>query len=151
MQNTEYSRKKIDLTGQKYGKLTVIAPAENIGNRTAWLCRCDCGNEVVKKTVHLRSGHVKTCGCEGITDRLTLVDGTCPEMLRAKKVRKNNSSGITGVEWQKEAQLWRATICFQGKRYYLGKYLKFEDAVKARKEAEAKLHDTFVQQFQKGG
>ena len=39
------SRKKLDLTGHRYGKLTVIGPAENIGTRTAWLCRCDCGNE----------------------------------------------------------------------------------------------------------
>nr|WP_325253133.1 hypothetical protein [uncultured Oscillibacter sp.] len=30
-----HSRKKLDLTGQRYGKLTVLAPAENIGGRTA--------------------------------------------------------------------------------------------------------------------
>ena len=145
-----HSRKKVDLTGQRFGRLTVLAPAENIGSRTAWLCRCDCGNEVVKKTVHLRSGHVVTCGCEGITERLTLVEGTCLEMLSAKTVRKNNSSGITGVDWLKGAQRWRATICFQGRRFYLGKYARFEDAVRARKAAEAEYHDAFVERF-KGG
>lgn len=146
-----YSRKKVDLTGQRFGKLTVLAPAENIGKRTAWLCRCDCGNEVVRKTVHLRSGHVTTCGCEGIAERLTLVNGTCLEMLSAKTVRKNNSSGITGVDWLKDAQRWRATICFQGRRLYLGKFIRFEDAVRARKTAEARYHDSFVEQFRKGG
>ncbi len=144
-------RKRVDLTGQRFGKLTVLAPAEDIGNRTAWLCRCDCGSEVVKKTVHLRSGHVTNCGCEGIADRLTLVDGTCLEMLSAKTVRKNNSSGVTGVDWLKNAQRWRATICFQGKRLYLGKFVRFEDAVRARKTAEAEYHDAFVNQFKGGG
>lgn len=149
-QKSDYSRKKLDLTGQRFGKLTVLAPAENVGTRTAWLCQCECGNKVVKKTVHLRSGHVTTCGCEGIAERLTLVNGTCLEMLRSKAVRKNNSSGVTGVDRQKGTELWRATICFQGKRYYLGRFAHFEDAVKARKEAEIKLHDTFVEQYSKG-
>ncbi len=91
-----------------------------------------------------------TCGCEGIADRLTLVDGTCLEMLSAKTVRKNNSSGITGVDWLKNVQRWRATICFQGRRIYLGKFVQFEDAVRARKAAEVKYHDAFIEQF-KGG
>ena len=149
-QHNNHSRRKVDLTGQRFGRLTVLAPAENTGKRTAWLCRCDCGREVVRKTVHLRGGHVGTCGCESIAGRLTLVEGTCPEMLMAKTVRKNNSSGITGVEWLKSAQRWRATICFQGRRLYLGKFVRFEDAVAARKSAEAKYHDAFVEQF-KGG
>lgn len=50
------SRKKINLTGQRYGDLTVMEPAENIGKRTAWPCQCDCGEQVVAKTCHLRGG-----------------------------------------------------------------------------------------------
>lgn len=38
-----HSRKKLDLTGQRYGELTVLSPAENVDGRTAWLCRCGCG------------------------------------------------------------------------------------------------------------
>ena len=52
-----HSRKKLNLLGQRYGRLVVIATAENIGWRTAWLCRCDCGRQLVVKTYHLRSGH----------------------------------------------------------------------------------------------
>ena len=55
--------KKLDLTGEKYGRLTVLTPAENIGRRTAWLCRCECGKETVVLTSRLRSGHTKSCGC----------------------------------------------------------------------------------------
>jgi hypothetical protein len=35
--------KKLDLLGQQYGRLTVIAPAPKKGNSTAWLCQCECG------------------------------------------------------------------------------------------------------------
>ena len=144
-----HSRKKLDLTGQRFGKLTVVRPAENIGERTAWLCRCDCGGEVVAKTYHLRSGRCTSCGCKnpGFT-ALTYVDGTCVEMLRAKTVRKNNTSGVPGVDWRTDKRLWRAMICFKGKRYYLGSYGRFEDAVKARKMGEEKYHNSFVRQFE---
>ena len=142
--------KRLDLAGQRYGKLTVLEPAANIGDKTAWLCRCDCGNEVVVKTRHLRNGHVKSCGCihaQGIGKHLNYVNGTCVEMLRAKTVRRNNTSGVPGVEWQRQRQRWRASICFMGKRYYLGSFESFSEAVVARKQAEARLHDDFLQQF----
>ena len=141
-----YSRKKLELTGQRYGRLVVLRQAENIGKRTAWLCRCDCGNEVVVRTNRLRSGHT-TSGLPG----LTYVEGTCLEMLRAKTVRSNNTSGVPGVDWLTAKGRWRASICFKGKRYYLGSYSVFADAVKARKQAEAELHDKFVDEFAGGG
>ncbi|MBD5084625.1 MAG: hypothetical protein HDT33_06075 [Clostridiales bacterium] len=78
---------------------------------------------------------------------LTFIDGTCVEMLRAKTVRCNNTSGVPGVEWRKSKQRWRASICFKGKRHYLGNYARFEDAVKARKRGEEDLHDKFLREF----
>ena len=54
---------KLNLLGEKYGKLTVIAEAPNIGGRTAWLCKCDCGNEIQIITKSLRNGNTKSCGC----------------------------------------------------------------------------------------
>ena len=53
----------IDLTGDKYGRLTVLERAANKGKKTAWLCQCDCGNQVVVTSTHLRSGHTSSCGC----------------------------------------------------------------------------------------
>ena len=73
------------------------------------------------------------------------------EMLRAKTVRSNNTSGVPGVDWLTAKDRWRASICFKGKRYYLGSYSVFADAVKARKQAEAELHDKFVDEFAGGG
>ena len=53
--------RKLDLTGQRFGNLTVLRPAENIGDRTAWVCRCDCGEEIIARTTHLRAGRIRTC------------------------------------------------------------------------------------------
>ena len=143
-----YSRKKLDLTGVRFGMLTVLRPAKNIGTRTAWLCRCDCGQEVVVRTGYLRNGHVSSCSCRerGLAG-LTYIDGTCVEMLRAKTRRKNNTSGVPGVDWLTARGRWRAAICFKGKRYYLGSYDCFEDAVEARHRAEGELHDNFLREF----
>ena len=132
-----HSRRKIDLTGQRYGKLMVIEPAENVGGRTAWLCRCDCGRETVVRTNRLRSGHTSSCGClaagrETGLPGLTYVDGT---------------SGVPGVDWLSAKQRWLAMICFKGKRHYLGSYARFEDAVKARKAAEEELHEGFLREY----
>lgn len=153
VQEMSHSTKKLDLIGQKYGKLTVLGPAENIGHRTAWRCLCDCGRETIVKTNCLRNGHTTSCGCmapgavSGKGLKLTYIDGTCVEMLRAKTVRRNNTSGVPGVDWMQRKQRWRATICFKGKRRYLGSYVRFEDAVKARKRAEHDLHDEFLREF----
>lgn len=53
-------------------------------------------------------------------------------------IRKHNTSGVTGVYWSKSRQRWCAFIHINKKKIWLGAYKKFEDAVKARKEAEEK-------------
>ncbi|MCI9146732.1 MAG: hypothetical protein HFG73_00485 [Hungatella sp.] len=148
-----HSRKKLNLAGQKYKKLTVLCPADNVGTKTAWLCRCECGKELVVKTCYLRSGHVGSCGCEGAERAggglasLTYIDGTCVEMLKAGTVRRNNTSGVPGVDWRASKGTWRASICFKGRRYYLGCYHRFEDAVEARKRAEEEMHGGFLREL----
>lgn len=57
---------KFDLTGQKFGRLTVIAFAGNSKSRQyLWSCKCDCGNQenVIVSAANLRSGKTKSCGC----------------------------------------------------------------------------------------
>jgi hypothetical protein len=56
----------IDLTGQKFFRLTVIERAGNCqtpNGRTAsqWLCRCDCGGTKIVRANSLRSGGTKSC------------------------------------------------------------------------------------------
>lgn len=53
-----------DLTGQTFGYLTVESYAGKKGKRTAWNCRCVCGNTTVVTGTHLKDGHTKSCGCK---------------------------------------------------------------------------------------
>ena len=55
--------KFVDLTGQRFGRLTVIKRVENNGEKVMWLCRCDCGNETTVFSGYLRNGDTKSCGC----------------------------------------------------------------------------------------
>lgn len=95
-------------------------------------------------TAHLRSGHTTSCGCK---PKGTFVDGTFVELIRSNTIRKNNTSGVTGVEWVPAINKWKAVIFFKGERHYLGCYGKFEDAVKARKRAEEELFEPFLREF----
>jgi hypothetical protein len=56
--------KKQDLTGKRFGQLTVakhVAPDR--WNHIQWQCVCDCGGTKVAKTSDLNAGLVKSCGC----------------------------------------------------------------------------------------
>lgn len=84
---------KLDLTGQRFGRLTVIKEAEPMVYREAsgrkrtlrrWWCRCDCGNNIVAIQTNLHSGKTKSCGCL----RKALASSWCSE--------KNRSHGLTG-------------------------------------------------------
>lgn len=54
----------IDLTGQRFGLLTVIKRAGYIGHAASWQCVCDCGGEKISGTAHLRQGLLSSCGCK---------------------------------------------------------------------------------------
>ena len=55
---------KLDnLTGRTVGRLTVLERAETINKRTKWLCKCECGNELIVEAYNLKTGHTQSCGC----------------------------------------------------------------------------------------
>lgn len=55
----------IDLTGQQFGRLTVVrrAPENNINGSAMWVCRCECGNTKTVCGSVLRGGKTISCGC----------------------------------------------------------------------------------------
>lgn len=54
---------RLDLSGQRFGMLVAISPVpESRNGSTFWVCRCDCGNDAIVSTGHLRSA-TKSCGC----------------------------------------------------------------------------------------
>lgn len=60
--------RKVDLTGQKFGRWTVVAPARRT-YQTMWSCRCDCGVERVVSGANLTTGHSVSCGCFRVDHR----------------------------------------------------------------------------------
>lgn len=53
----------IDLTGQRFGKLTVIKRIGTKRNSPLWLCKCECGNFAKVTTRSLRTKDTQSCGC----------------------------------------------------------------------------------------
>jgi len=53
----------MDLTGQKFSKLTVVELIERGKKSTLWKCKCECGGTKVVSTSSLNSENVKSCGC----------------------------------------------------------------------------------------
>ena len=53
----------VDITGQKFGRLTVLSFDSVKKHQSMWKCKCDCGNETIVSASHLKSGHTKSCGC----------------------------------------------------------------------------------------
>jgi hypothetical protein len=59
-----FGRKIQDLTNIQFDRLTAIKPVgKNKHNKTLWLCRCNCGKEIVTSVGSLKKGHTRSCGC----------------------------------------------------------------------------------------
>jgi len=55
--------KRIDLTGQRFGRLVVVNYAGSANGKRWWICSCDCGSQIKTATYYLRCGDTKSCGC----------------------------------------------------------------------------------------
>lgn len=55
--------RKIDMTGRKYGRLTVLRECGRKHGEVLWECVCGCGNIVRVPGFDLRSGNTQSCGC----------------------------------------------------------------------------------------
>lgn len=149
-----------DLTGQRYGRLVALSRTEEkCGNSYIWKCQCDCGNTCYVPGISLTSLKKQSCGCSYIEKREEAVQSmtrsrskfyveqTDVISLLPKKIRANNTSGFTGVTFNKQSGTWRARICFQGKSYCLGSYPDKASAAEARREAESKIFGGFLEWY----
>ena len=57
------AKRRIDLTGMRFGKLLVIQYAYSKNKRAVWKCQCDCGNVCFITGRYLKQGSTKSCGC----------------------------------------------------------------------------------------
>ncbi len=134
--------KLIDLTGKRFGRLTVIKRADyNKNNRIVWICKCDCGEIIDKIGSYLKNGETQSCGCyKKDTELKNLreeydnkrVNGIVKPLFKEKEPRKDSTTGFRGVSKyytrkSKEVR-YRAWITIKGKRHYKSGFLTPEDA-----------------------
>lgn len=81
----------LDLTGERYGRLTVIERAPNKHGRTAWLCDCDCGNKKIITGNMMRTGKTLSCGC--IKNERCRLQARKAGRKRAESLRKHDGCG----------------------------------------------------------
>jgi len=62
------SRKEVGVPGDRYDRLTLVervpVPEGSKDSQTRWLCKCDCGNDLVVRIASVRAGLTKSCGCK---------------------------------------------------------------------------------------
>ena len=80
----------IDITGEKYGRLTVLSKSNPyIGPSgkplTMWECLCDCGTKTIVQAGKIRSGHTQSCGC--LFREKTLLAKTHGLRMRGEKTK----------------------------------------------------------------
>ena len=78
--------------------------------------------------------HINHIKCDNSFNNLREV--TNYENHRNRKKNSNNTSGQTGVSFDKKCNLWIARISHKGKRFSLGMFVSYSEAVDARKNAE---------------
>lgn len=84
--------KRINLTGQVFGRLTVIGFSHTNRNRTrVWKCKCSCGNETFVDTASLNRGHTMSCGC----------------LMREKVAENGHNNATHGLSKTKLHSVWR--------------------------------------------
>lgn len=102
----------VDLTGQKFGRLTVIKRAgTSKRNQLTWLCKCDCGNINTFVGNNLKTGNTKSCGCYANDVKFTSDYFNIQKRLE-KRINK------TSYCW-----IWTGSLneCGYGKIWYKGK------------------------------
>jgi len=88
-------RSKKDISGQKFGMLTVI---KYIGHKNdkrhslLWKCKCECGNKCYASVSDLTSGKITSCGCKNSNDLTDRIFGRYTvirrDVVRTKKTKR---------------------------------------------------------------
>lgn len=92
--------KFIDLTGQRFGYLTVLKRAPNKGKQTYWECQCDCGVIKEIRGSHLKSGKIISCGCVGKSHLNSAID------ITGQKFNRLTALYVVGKKKNTQTNLW---------------------------------------------
>lgn len=155
-----------DLTGQRFGRLTVLSYDGSDGKNSYWIAQCDCGSPSFKvQQSALITSATTSCGCRmreinkkqandcKLNERglkklkeESFVDGTSMKSL-TRKLNKSSKTGVKGVSFKKGK--YEASIKFKGKPIYLGRFTTLEEAKQARMFAEEKYYQPILDEFDK--
>lgn len=64
LQSTKLNSRVKDLTGQVFGRLTVVEFVEIKNHSAYWKCQCECGDFSITRSSGLLNGHTQSCGCQ---------------------------------------------------------------------------------------
>jgi hypothetical protein len=109
--------KPLELSGQRFGKLTVLCrELNNAKGRTRWRCACDCGGEIVASGSNLQQGFTAACGCVRRTKAAT--NARARNFKHGAAARSGQTSEY--VSW---SSMWaRCTYpCVHSSELYLGR------------------------------
>lgn len=113
-----------NLIGRQFTRLLVIQfSGKNSHRQTMWLCRCQCGNEVIIRGDGLKSGHTRSCGClqkdatREICRSLGKANAIAPgqAVLNTKLLSYKKSAASRGYSWnltKSEAQHMFLQDCY---------------------------------------
>ncbi len=115
---TELNRQ--DITNERFDRLVAIRPTDHrdASGSVIWECKCDCETIVYYSVNMLRQGRVHSCGClynetrqDCVMARKDIADHTSiSSLVASKKLMKSNTSGYTGVYFDKLSERWNAYI-----------------------------------------
>lgn len=81
-------RKRSDLVGKRFGRLTVIEMAGVKRHHAQWLCQCDCGLTTLSYAYQLNNGSKQSCGCL----RTEEASKHIPPAKKAKTIQHTNTA-----------------------------------------------------------
>lgn len=91
--------KRIDVTGQRFGRLLVCAMVYEAGKDSKAQCVCDCGSAFTATVYNMRSGNTSSCGC--LDRELKVARGRVHGSIQGKKNATHGMSKTpTYVSWQ---------------------------------------------------
>ena len=93
--------KKLDLVGQRFGRLTVVEYVKLEKHRKWWKCQCDCGKTLTVRTDQLRTGNTASCGCNRKGKRKPIHGEGNSRLYRIWKGMKSRCycKGSTSYKW----------------------------------------------------
>ena len=98
IKSTGKDKRISDLTGQRFGKLTVIScSGKDKYNNRVWKCQCDCGNITYVTTSNLKSGNNKSCGCG---KKLLGMDLTGKKFNSITAIRRTDKRKHRSIVWE---------------------------------------------------